>query len=172
MNADLFQSGADHGEMPWWLSFLQLLFQQREKTCRICSTTVLRRLPSGMVVTLTAFPTSANRTTIECNIFANNSPTEAKLETLKRKTSAELDRFVAQSQEHPNQAIFPSMGLSLSQRAQISVLLETHLDEERREGTEIHPAARSQNFSTEGKADDDCKEISSSLDDVFLTCLW
>lgn len=161
--ADLSQFGADREEMPWWrwwLSLLQLLFQQRKKTFGICSTTIVRRLPSGMVVTLAAFPQSTNSTTIECNIFARYLPKEARLEALKMQTAAELDIFVVEAKKGRAQGDPTSFAASLPRKAGFNALLEMHLDSEKSAGAEIHPAARSQNFSMEGKADDDCKKIS------------
>lgn len=38
-------------------------------------------------------------------------------------------------------------------------LLKQHMDAEKTLGAEIHPAARKQSFTSEGRADDDCKPV-------------
>jgi len=166
--ADFPQASTVHEKMSWWLSFLPLLFQKREQAFKICSTTIVRRLPSGMVLIVAAFPKSANSTTIECNVFASSSPTEAKLDELKTHTSAELDSFVANALDNYSQGTSSSFAESFPWQTERNELLRMHLDSEKRAGAEIHPAARSQNFSMEGKADDDCKK-SLLMMDSFLT---
>lgn len=42
-------------------------------------------------------------------------------------------------------------------------MLRDHLGAELKLGREIHPAARAMNFTTKGKADDDCKILCSGL---------
>lgn len=46
---------------------------------------------------------------------------------------------------------------------ELSEILKRHNDQERRAGREIHPAARKQNFTEEGMADDDCKHPSPAI---------
>ncbi|KAE9365519.1 ISP domain-containing protein [Stipitochalara longipes BDJ] len=164
---DFSQPGRDLEAKPWWPSLLSLLFQQREQTFQMCSTTIVRRLPSGMLVILAAFPKSANSTTIECNILASYPPEEAKLEVLKMDTTAEVEKVIEKSQDSGIQGISSSLAASFPPWTQLNHLLEAHLDAERRAGAEIHPAARSQNFSMEGKADDDfCKELGGGQESV------
>jgi hypothetical protein len=109
------------------------------------------------VVVFTAFPKSANNTIIECSIFASKPPRAVYLETLKRDTSSEIDQLIVTSQESCGRGLSCSFPVFVPQHAKINELLEAHYDAESRAGAEIHPAARSQNFSLEGKADDDCK---------------
>jgi hypothetical protein len=108
-------------------------------------------------VVFTAFPKSANSTIIECSIFVSKPPRATCLETLKRDTSSEIDQLIATPQESRGRGLSCSFPIFVPQHAEINELLEAHHDAESRAGAEIHPAARNQNFSLEGKADDDCK---------------
>lgn len=46
---------------------------------------------------------------------------------------------------------------SLAKQDEIDILLKEHREAERLAGVQIHPAARTQHFTPEGKADDDCE---------------
>lgn len=48
-------------------------------------------------------------------------------------------------------------GFEASVQDELQHVLDSHRDAEKRLGAEIHPAARKQNFTPEGIADDDCK---------------
>lgn len=117
----------------------------------------MRRLSSGVAVVLAAFPKSAKTTIIECTIVGRKVPKAADLEALKLRTSSEVDEIMLKSKDSGSQKSSSALVTSLPQHAQIIALLENHLDAEARAGIELHPAAQSQNFSMEGKADDDCK---------------
>ncbi|KAH8790340.1 hypothetical protein F5882DRAFT_491748 [Hyaloscypha sp. PMI_1271] len=149
----------DRQQEQWWLSYLPPRFQLGKQTLRVSGTTIVRRVAYGIVIVLAAFPQSANSTIIECSVFASKSPKVTDLETLKMHTSSEIDQMIANAQESRRQESSSSFAASALQ-AHMNELLELHLSAERRAGAEIHPAAQNQNFSMEGKADDQfCKEL-------------
>ncbi|KAF8858672.1 ISP domain-containing protein, partial [Acephala macrosclerotiorum] len=45
----------------------------------------------------------------------------------------------------------------VAEQDKIDAFLKSHMEAERLAGSQIHPAARLQSFTSEGKADDDCK---------------
>jgi len=90
-------------------------------------------------------------------VFANKAPGPAELEAVEMRISSEINALAARSRELHDENSLSSLTASASSPAQVNGILEAHLDAERRLGAEIHPAARSQNFTLEGKADDDCK---------------
>lgn len=146
----------DSGEKSWLLRFSFSGFQRRKESLRITSTSVMRRLSSGVVVVLAAFPKSAKTTIIVCTTVGGKVPEAADLEALKLRTSSEINEIMLKSKDGGRQKSSSALVTSLPQHAQIIALLENHLDAEARAGIELHPAAQSQNFSMEGKADDDC----------------
>jgi hypothetical protein len=149
-------------EKPWWFSFLPVRLQRQDEELRISGTTIVRRLESRTLVVLAAVPKSANSTVIDCAVFGSKPPKPAELEALKMGISSEIDQLVVKSRDLRDQ-VSASYFVTVHQ-AQIDKHLETHLDAERKMGVEIHPAARNQNFTLEGKADDDCKNpVSPSL---------
>jgi hypothetical protein len=157
MLAVSLERSLDPDEKASWLRFLPLRLQRNNENSRISGTTSVRRRASGTLVVLAVFPKSANCTVIDCSIFGSRAPKPAEVEELKMKTSLEIDRLIVKIQGFQDRGVTFPLAVSAAQQAQINELLETHLDAERRLGAEIHPAARSQNFTSEGKADDDCK---------------
>ncbi len=140
----------------WLLRFSFTCFQKCKESLRITSTCVTRRHSSGVVVVLAAFPKSAKTTIINCTIVGSKAPKAADLEALKLRTSSEINEIMVKSNDSGSHKASSALATSLPQHAQIIALLENHLDAEARIGTELHPAAQSQNLSMEGKADDDC----------------
>jgi hypothetical protein len=155
--AGFLDCSKDSEEKSWLLRFSFSCFQRRKESLRITSTSVMRRLSSGVVVVLAAFPKSAKTTIIECTIVGSKVPKAADLEALKLRTSSEINEMMSKSKDSGSQKSSSTLVTFLPQHAQIIALLENHLDAEARAGIELHPAAQSQNFSMEGKADDDCK---------------
>lgn len=51
----------------------------------------------------------------------------------------------------------------IAQQEKISKILRQHKDAERKLGAEIHPAARTQSLTQEGRADDERKSFNSNL---------
>jgi hypothetical protein len=157
MVAGSLERNAESEEGPWWFKFLPLRFQRRTESLRVSGTTIVRRLASGTFVVLAVLPKSANSTIIDCTIFRSRTPKPAEVEASKMRTSLEIDQLVAKAKDLRDQSTTASSALYPAQQAQVNELLETHMNAEKRLGAEIHPAARSQNFTLEGKADDDCK---------------
>jgi hypothetical protein len=155
--AGFLDCSEDPDEKSWLLRFFFSCFQRRKETLRITNTSVMRKLSSGIVVVLAAFPKSAKITIIECTIDGSKVPKAADMEALKLRTSSEINEIMLKSGKSCSQKPSSALVTSLPQHAQIIALLENHLDAEARAGIELHPAAQSQNFSMEGKADDDCK---------------
>jgi hypothetical protein len=155
--AGFLDCSEDPEEKSWLLRFSFSCFQRRKESLRITSTSAMRRLSSGVVVVLAAFPKSAKTTIIECTIDGSKVPQAADLEALKLRTSSEINEIISKPGESRSQKPSSALVTSSPQHAQIIALLENHLDAEARAGIELHPAAQSQNFSMEGKADDDCK---------------
>lgn len=148
---------ADPSDTASWLRFLVLRPQLRNEHSRISGTTFIRRFASGTLMVLAVSPKSANSTVIDCSIFGSQTPKPAHVEDLTKRTSQEINRLIAKAQENQHQGTTFPFPVSATQQAQINELLEAHLDAEKRLGGEFHPAARSQNFSSKGKADDLCK---------------
>lgn len=155
--AGFLDCSEDPEEKSWLLRFLFSCFQRRKDSLKITSTSVMRRLSSGVVVVLAAFPKSAKTTIIVCTIVGSKVPEAADMEALKLRTSSEINELMSKSGERLSQKPSSALVTSLPQHAQIIALLENHLDAEATAGIELHPAAQSQNLSMEGKADDDCK---------------
>jgi hypothetical protein len=155
--AGFLDCSEDSEEKSWLLRFSFSCFQRRKESLRITSTSVMRRLSSGVVVVLAAFPKSAKTTIIVCTIVGSKVPEAADMEALKLRTSSEVNEIMLKSKDSGSQKSSSALVTSLPQHAQIIALLENHLDAEARAGIELHPAAQSQNLSMEGKADDDCK---------------
>jgi hypothetical protein len=153
--ADFLESSTGR-EASGWPSFLLPLFHRREEDVRISNTTIARRLGSGMVIVIAAFAKSASNTTVEYSIFASKTPNAAQLESAKMQILLETDQMIAKWQDGRNQR---SLATQTTRQSHILGVLEKHLGSERKLGVEIHPASRSQNFSMEGKADDDCKKF-------------
>ena len=97
--AGFLDCSEDPQEKSWLLGFLFSSFQRRKQSMRITSTSVMRRLPSGVVVVLAAFPKSAKTTIIECTIDGSKVPKAADLEALKLRTSTEINEIMSKSGE-------------------------------------------------------------------------
>lgn len=90
----------------------------------------------------------------------------------KKEVEAEIKRLEIQQKEllsnnslylsSENPSEFRDLDLSFNQD-ELAQILEHHRDAERRVGKKIHPAARKQSFTKEGKADDDCKRSGSTI---------
>ena len=122
-------------------------------------TTMVRRIVPGVVLILKAVPKSAKSTSVECSIYAREHQAPIDMSSLKSEVNWEIKQLGAKQQRIlRNQEPIMSLASSVASQGEINRLLGVHLDAEKQAGGEIHPAAREQSFSREGKADDDCKK--------------
>jgi hypothetical protein len=90
-------------------------------------------------------------------VFASNGRDFTELEELKNEVSLKIDNLAGRQQNLRWNQSLSSSEFSISKQDEINSVMKRHLDAEERLGTEIQPAALSQNFSQAGKSDDDCK---------------
>jgi hypothetical protein len=105
-------------------------------------------------------PKSAGTTEIRCSIWARNGGISvATLKDVKQEIWQEIGQLALKQKRLIGHChMFLSNDLGAGQ-VEISRLIKDHLDAETKLGREIYPAARSENFTDEGRADDDCKRI-------------
>lgn len=144
-------------KQPSW-TWLPTLFEYNEDGAKIAHATIVRQLSPGIILVLKALPKAAQSTTVECSIYAANIQPLDELSELKRSISWEIKQLGSKQQRIvSNQEPILSLASSVATQEDINKLLGEHLEAEMNLGAEIHPAAREQSFSPEGKADDDCK---------------
>ncbi len=147
----------------WLSSFLT----SNQGDLKIGHATMIRKIGPGAVLVLKVIPKSAKSTCIECSILATDSSPTFDVTELKRSISWEAKQLASKQQRIlRNQEPILSLASSVAHQGEINTLLARHLEAERDVGAEIHPAAREQSFSREGKADDDCK--CASLESSFI----
>lgn len=121
-------------------------------------TTMVRRIVPGVVLILKVVPKSAKSTLVECSIYARENQASIDMSSLKSEVNWEIKQLAAKQQRIlRNQEPIMSLASSVANQEALNRLLGVHMDAEKQAGGEIHPAAREQSFSREGKADDDCK---------------
>jgi hypothetical protein len=157
--ANIEKNAYDRTEVSLWSQMLPSRFsvEQEGQELEVSHTTIARRIASGRVLVIRATPISPNSTTLECNVFASTRQDFTELEELKREVSLEIDELAERQQNLRWNQSLSSSEFSISKQDEINSLMKRHLEAEERTGTEIQPAARGQNFSPVGKADDDCK---------------
>ena len=135
------------------------MFESVPSNLEISHTTFVRKLARGKVLIINAMPKSASATTIECSVFATNPLSSvADLGGIKEVVSRQTSQLVSRQQRIVlNKEPLSSIAFHVPKQGEINKLLREHLDLEKELGAVIHPAARDQSFSQEGKADDDCK---------------
>ncbi|KUJ08293.1 ISP domain-containing protein [Mollisia scopiformis] len=140
--------------VPYWMRY------QQEDT-QMLHTTLVRRLASGRILTIKALPKSAKTSMVECSIFSKYPKNPRQLEELKTRIYHDIERLESmQRRVSLGQEPLSSLAPSMTEQDEIDVLLKAHREYERMTGSEIHPAARTQNFTLDGKADDDfCREL-------------
>ena len=157
--ANMEKNAGDRTELSWWSRILpsRCSVEQEGQELEISHTTIARRIASGRVLVIRATPISPNSTTLECNVFASNGRDFTELEELKNEVSLKIDNLAGRQQNLRWNQSLSSSEFSISKQDEINSVMKRHLDAEERLGTEIQPAALSQNFSQAGKSDDDCK---------------
>ncbi|KAG4429608.1 hypothetical protein IFR05_014915 [Cadophora sp. M221] len=145
----------------FWSKILPSLAGTDRDDLKIGHTTIVRRISPAVVLVLKAIPKSAKSTTIECSIYANASPALIAISSLKSDISWDIKQLATKQQRIlRNQEPILSLASSVASQGEINRLLGVHVEAEKKAGGEIHPAAREQSFSREGKADDDfCREL-------------
>ncbi|KAH7311056.1 Rieske [2Fe-2S] iron-sulfur domain-containing protein [Rhexocercosporidium sp. MPI-PUGE-AT-0058] len=124
-------------------------------------TTIVRRISPSVVLILKAIPNSAKCTTVECSLYAKEPPALMQVSSLKSDIDWEIKQLAIKHKRIlRNQEPIMSLAASVANQEGMNRLLGVHVDAEKKAGGEIHPAAREQSFSREGKADDDfCREL-------------
>lgn len=80
------------------------------------------------------------------------------MEELKTSIYHDIERLESMQQRiSVGQEPLSSLAPSMIKQEEIDALLKEHIEIERKAGCQIHPAARNEVFTSEGKADDDCK---------------
>lgn len=142
---------------PWMQDILHWMTQKQEDA-QMLNTTLIRKLSSGKILTIKALPKSAKISMVECSILSKYPKNPRELEELKTKIYHDIERLESMQQrislgQEPLSPLAPSM----IKQDEIDALLKAHMEVERLAGCQVHPAAQIQNFTSEGKADDDCK---------------
>lgn len=138
-------------------------------------TTLIRMSTSGRVLVIRANPKSPNSTILECTIYARHDGRDfIELEVLKSNLQSEIEELAARQRSLRWNQSFSSSDLSIAKQNDINMHLKLHLEEEKKAGVEIEPAAQARSLSREGKADDECgylrhKHI-SIISDVSAVC--
>ncbi|KAH9211545.1 Rieske [2Fe-2S] iron-sulfur domain-containing protein [Leptodontidium sp. 2 PMI_412] len=145
----------------FWSWMVPFLAGTNQDDLEISHTTIVRRISPEVILVLKAIPKSAKSTTVECSIFAKASPALMEISSLKSDINWDIKQLVIKQQRIlRNQEPILSLASSVVSQGEINRLLGVHLEAEKKAGAEIHPAAREQSFSREGKADDDfCREL-------------
>ena len=85
-----------HNKRSSWVWALPNIFRKHERLV-LNHTTVLKRLPSGRLLVLRALPLAANKTLIDCNIYAKlprrTKATQSELETIKQQVDLGIKRL-------------------------------------------------------------------------------
>lgn len=124
---------------------------------RLLRNTRVSRHRSGTVLFVKVVPKSATLTSLECSLFGrNSSELESVAEELKKVVARDIGDLVSTQRKLLRDHAVLSDSTVVDQE-EISQILKDHTKAENKAGMEIHPAARSQHFTLEGKADDDCK---------------
>jgi len=151
-----------------WMEVIPLWMSLQQEDVEILQITIVRRLPSGRILSIKAIPKSAKTSIVECTIFSNHPKNPKQLEELKTRIYHDIERLESMQQritlgQEPLSPLAPSM----VKQDEINGLLNAHLEAEKAAGSQIHPAARVQNFTPEGKADDDfCRELDNVKDSI------
>lgn len=145
-------------QAPFWTDMLPSWIRQQPQDARILQTTLFRRLASGRILTIKAIPKSAKLSMVECSIFSKHPKNSKQLEELKTRIYHDIERLESiQRRIEVGQEPLSSLEPIVAEQDKIDAFLKSHMEAERLAGSQIHPAARLQSFTSEGKADDDCK---------------
>jgi hypothetical protein len=124
---------------------------------KILRNTFVFRYNSRMILFLKVVPKSAILTSLDCCLFATDSKISEKIvQELKESVSLKVNNMISAQRRLLRDRSFLSES-TIANQEEINQVLKAHVDAEENAGAEIHPAARLQNFTLEGKADDDCK---------------
>lgn len=148
-------------QAPFWTEMLPSWIGQQPQDAQILHTTLLKRLTSGRILIMKAIPKSAKVSMVECSIFSKHPKNPKQLEELKTRIYHDIERLESiQRRIEVGQEPLSSLEPILAEQDKIDALLKDHMEAERLAGSMIHPAARLQNFTSEGKADNDfCREL-------------
>lgn len=145
-------------QAPFWTEMLPSWIGQQHEDAQMLHVTLIRRLASGRVLTLKAIPKSAKVSMVECSIFSKHPKNPKQLEELKTSIYHDIERLESiQRRIELGQDPLSSLEPILAKQDEIDALVKLHMEAERIAGSHIHPAARLQNFTSDGKVDDDCK---------------
>ena len=140
----------------WLLAFLSR-WKTHDEDVIVARTTRVRRLSSGRVLIARFLPKAANATTVEYTLYSRISErketTASEMEFLKKAALLEISQFEARQQKLQVGG-FAEPG---KEDKELRALLKDHAKVEKHLGREIHPAARKQIFTQEGRDDDDRK---------------
>ncbi|KAH8803258.1 putative iron-sulfur cluster-binding protein [Xylogone sp. PMI_703] len=138
----------------------------KQEALSLCAATTATKLATGELVILRSIPKSAGVTSIECTFYTLNDQDpelEKKTEKFKEELQAEISRLEqlqkAAAKGDENGIEIKEFQDSMARESNLAAL-KSHLEVERKFGTKIYPAARTQSFSDIGKADDDlCRQL-------------
>ncbi|KAH7372128.1 Rieske [2Fe-2S] iron-sulfur domain-containing protein [Cadophora sp. MPI-SDFR-AT-0126] len=144
-----------------WSSILPFLAGISQDDLELGYTTIVRRIVPGVILILKAVPKSAKITMVECSIYVKEHHATLDMSSLKSEVQWEMKQLANKQQRILcNQEPIMALASSVANQGEINRLLGVHLEAEKKAGGEIHPAAREQSFSRDGKADDDfCREL-------------
>ena len=123
-------------------------------------TTKVHQLPSEAMIICRLLPVSPMTTKLDCTVYTRNGnrskSSELDVEALRFELQVEINRIELKQRELLNGSGNFKGGENTQE--EFNALLRCHRDMENQRGTEIHPAARKQGFTDEGKEDDDCEK--------------
>jgi hypothetical protein len=130
----------------------------KQEDTQMLHTTLVRKLESGRILTIKALPKSAKTSMVECSIFSRYSKNPRQMEELKTTIYHDIERLESMQQRiSVGQEPLSSLAPSMIKQDEIDALLKDHMEAERLAGCQIHPAAQTEVFTSEGKADDECE---------------
>ncbi|KAF4625238.1 hypothetical protein G7Y89_g12930 [Cudoniella acicularis] len=136
-------------------------FKSCQKSLRIGWTTVIRHTQSGGLLTLRYLPLSSTTTMVDCCLYTSdpiNAEKDHELQTLKESVRWEVKQLEHKHQKEPQKGFDGSIS-----HQELRKLLMAHAEAEKRHGADIQPAARKQNLTAEGQADDAfCRKLEMS----------
>lgn len=141
-----------------WIQKIPQWVVPKQEDVQVLHTTLVRRLTSGTILTIKTHPKSAKTSIVECSIFSKYAKNPRQMEELKTRIYHDIERLESmQLRFSRGQEPLSSLAPSIIKQDEIDTLLTEHMEAERLIGCQIHPAARTEVFTSEGKADDDCK---------------
>jgi hypothetical protein len=103
MAAATFTEGLKKTDTSFWESIMPALLRAWEIDAPVSPTALVRRLPSGRLLTLKFLPISTTKTSVECNIYGGESrhtkATQLELESAKKEVQLMIQQIELEQRE-------------------------------------------------------------------------